>query len=290
MNSLGVVSSIKLPLSSVEPLLCKKLRSYAEIFDDMDRNGGLLKYPDAVVNHLTELSALHWADLYFRDAAQKYRDENAAHITAYFDYISSELGSSPSIEDATAYCIEMLQAGEQAADDEANSISALLSFNGVDVSQLPPEERRVRCDAWLLFHLNFYNDLAIAAHGVSIFDLVAKASVGDEVALVKAIQIDKSLLGYFQDQYVRYSLKGKVDFFDLLSYRVKNSPRKGIIKHPFLWVLFKDLRAFGCLRRSVTSRQILDLYQGIFPDHPKYSIDDELTVQRQRRNFLRKYR
>lgn len=112
----------------------------------------------------------------------------------------------------------------------------------------------------------------------------------DDIALVKAVQIDRSLLPYFEKRLFKHSMKGNSDFLDSLAYRINNPPRRGANKYPLLWVLFKDLLTLRCLNRSVTSKQILNIYVKAIGEHPKFLIDDDLIVQRQRREFNKKYR
>ena len=138
--------------------------------------------------------------------------------------------------------------------------------------------------------VGFYNDLSISTHCESIFSLVAKAHNNDNNALTKAIQIDPTIIKYFEKVLFNHQIKGNANFFDSLSYRIKNSPRKGTNRHPLLWVLMKDLYSMNCLHSGIKSREILDIYLSAVESHAKFSIIDEQVVQRQRRKFHEMYR
>lgn len=295
MSLIKAINNIALPLAVCVPLVSRKIKAYACVLDIMDKHDGWLPYPDLVLKHLEAVGAKHWADLYFRKGIEKCLRDNKDQLIEFLKSIVENVGVNPSPEISSEFLGQLFKWVEENIkafdEDSADSYYAQFDYEKIDVEKLTKEELKEQYDFWITFHISFFNDLALAVHGESIYSLVQKAvELEDDDALVKSIQIDRTLLPYYQDRLWGRTMKGDSDFFDLLGYRVKNPPRRGTNKHPLLWILFNDLYCIGCLRRSITSKQILDVYQKAIPDHPLYSIDDELTVQRQRRNFMKLYR
>lgn len=291
-------SPIKLPFEAVSILCLKKLQTYVELFDLMDQHGGWFPYPDFFLNYLDELGVTHWADLYSREGVAKWIKEREPQHKEFFHEIAEAIGENATIDRINEFLTELVIDAAHAASENPSDVMPELKFLDPDVDLSPAyvqnlssEERQHQHDVWINQLVLFYNDLAIAAHGESIFKLVARAiDTQDNDALVKAIQIDRTLLPYFEKHLTRQSMKGNSDFLDSLAYRVNNPPRKGENKHPLLWVLFKDLLSLGCLHKTVKSTQILTLYQKAVGEHPKFAIIDDQIVQRQRRKFNKLYR
>lgn len=295
MTNAGTTNQFKLPLAVCASLLSRKIKAYADVFDIMDNHDGWLPYPDYVLKHLEAVGAKHWADLYFREGMERFIETNKNQLIEFRKSIADAVGVNPSPEAAIEYIGQLCELVEEDIrafdDDSADSYFSQFDPGKIDTQKLSAEEIKAHADFWLTFHVTFFNDLALAVHGESIFSLVQKAvELKDDDALVKAVQIDRTLLPYFRDRLWSWAMKGDSNFFDSLGYRIKNPPRRGTNKHPLLWILFNNLRTIGCLRRSITSKQILDVYQVAIPDHPRYFIEDELTVQRQRRKFMNLYR
>ncbi len=228
---------------------------------------------------------------------RRHQEVNKDRIQAANAAFNEVLGDTPSPEVANeflnAFCEELTEA---ALDDTGEKQIPGLEFMNSDpasisVESLSLEERDKQREVWLTFFVHFYNDMALAIHGESIFALVNRATEqSDDDALVKAIQIDRSLIPYFRAQLWQRSMSGDLDFWDSFAYRANNPPARGRNEHPLLWVLLKDLMTVRCLDRSLTAKRILDIYSAVVKDHPKFSIDDEAVVQRQRRRFLKMYR
>lgn len=294
LSRIEIVESLNLPLAVCGRLATIKTKIYVEIFELMGRNGGWLPYPERLIEYLNSLGATHWADLFFREGAEKYAHDNADIFASFQRSIVEQIPGSCSLEDARQICIgflEALIAAMEANDPLENLIFGDFDFQVDRTSDLSPEESKQHCDFWIGYHVQFFNDLSLATHGESIFSLVKKATEDkDDSALVKAIQIDRSLLPYFQSRLWHQSMAGNSDFFDSLAYRASNPPLRGVNEYPLLWIFLNDLHRLGCLRKSITGRQILDEFQKAISSHPKYFIEDELTVQRQRRKFMKMYR
>lgn len=289
--------AIGLDLHIATRMLTEKLRMYVDLFDRMERRGGWIRFPSDILGYLQELGVTHWAELFSKDGMLRYQESKKSEIVAAQSAFLEEIGESLTSEAANlflnSFC-EMLT--ESALDDTGEHPVPGLEFMNDDpaticVPSLSNEELNLQRSVWIAFFVNFYNDMALATHGESLFSLVHKAvEENDDDALVKAIQIDRSLIPYFQTQLWKRSMDGDFDFWDSFSYRANNPTIRGRNEHPLLWVLFKDLWTLGCLNRSVTAKNILDIYSNAIRNHPRFVIEDEAIVQRQRRKFLRMYR
>ena len=291
---MSILDSIKLPVELVELLLIKKLRTYAEFFDLIDKHDGWIPYPDSILDYFSKLGVTHWADLYSRDGIAQWIKDREPQLIEAHKTITAELGANPTPEAAVKFLSELAQGiGQAILTDEAIPGLEFLhkDIESIDVDNLSDQERQLQHDVWINDLVTFYNELALASHGESMFSLVSRANDSlDDDALVKAIQIDRSLLPYFKERLWKQSMKGNSNFFDSLAYRVNNPPAKGENSKPLLWILFKDLYALSGFPRSLTSKKILNIYQKAVEDYPKFTIDDELIVQRQKRKFLKMYR
>lgn len=61
----------------------------------------------------------------------------------------------------------------------------------------------------------------------------------------------------------------------------------GWLPYPLLWILFKDLRSMRCFGRQVKNRDVLELYNKGVGATSRFAVHDLLTIQRQRRCFIR---
>lgn len=288
---------VQLDIAAVTPLFSKKLSNYANLFSEMVSRSGWLKYPPSLLNYFQQLGITQWAELYSQEGMQKWQQAHRSQLDEFKARIYEALGEDPSAEEANEWLAEFCAIFTEAALDESgkHEIPGLefmaLKVDEIDVASLSPEALQIQRDIWITYHLSFYNDLSFATHGESIFSLVKRAiDDEDSEAMGMAIQIDRSLLPYFQSQYWQRSMTADSDFWDSIAYRVNNPPIRGKNKHPLLWILFKDLHSVRALHKGVTSKQILDLYSMSVEGYPQFIIDDVATVRRQRRNFLSMYR
>jgi hypothetical protein len=261
----------------------------------MDANDGWLPFPDLLLDYLNELDAKHWTDLYFKEGRERWRAQYAQELEAAKRAWNECLGENPNIQKINAVLLEMVGClSEVVAKDDFSSIPGMefldYQLEDIQLSSFSQEELKNQRAVWIGYFVRFFNDLSIATHRESIFSLVQRAvEQRDMDAMTKAIQIDRSLLPYFKDQLLREAMRGNQGFFDQLAYRMKNPPKKGVNKHPLLWVLFHDLRTIRCLP-LLRSSEILAFYQDAVGDYPKHAIYDELVVQRQKRQFMKMYR
>lgn len=279
------------PLAAIRKLLVLKLIGQAWAFDRIAKNHGYFPYPAWLNDYFSKLGVEHWAEFYFEERINTAIKEVRSECDFLTELICQKYGPHPTNEQA----IECLHGLSEQIATERLALN-FLDFLDKDLelgtfANLTQEEKNDQKNILMSFQIGFYNDLSVAVHGESIVVLIQKAvSQNDIDALTKAIQIDRTILSYFSKLIEKKHLEGDSNFFDAISYRVKNPPAKGKVKYPILWILFKDLLHFKCLRKDVTSKQILDLYNEAVNEFPQFIIDDEQIVRRQRQQFLKKYR
>lgn len=282
---------IKLQLEQVKKIASIKLKAYASLLSEMNKHDGWLPLPDYVLSYFKQIDVINWADLYFSEGQEKWIYDHQTQILDAKQVISDQVGADPTIEEALNFLNSIINAIDEVATGKGDlDIPELKFLDGeikdINVSELTELELKQQRDTWISYQVGFYNDLSLATHGESIITLVSKAINNlDDQAMVKAIQIDRSLLNYFQDRINKQTLNGNSDFFDQLSYRLKNPPSRGEIKHPLLWILFGFLKSLGVLSRSLTSSEILQIYSDAVEAYPQFYIDDVQVVQRQRKTF-----
>lgn len=130
---------------------------------------------------------------------------------------------------------------------------------------LDPQQKTIACKSiqWLgiSFLTMFHQILSVMIHREKLTTLVAKAKSGDNVAFVKAVQIDKRILvvdPYFQSRYLNINAEGNDDFRDKLAYRMRCPPYAGKVRHKSLWMCLAFLDMCGHLD-TLKRREMLDV-------------------------------
>ncbi|ADI30567.1 hypothetical protein [Methylotenera versatilis] len=147
-------------------------------------------------------------------------------------------------------------------------------------NNLPEEERKELAKRgatfWCFLFSSFFNTLALMVHGSRMTTLVPQAIAGDDVAFLKAIQIDRMLLSnypYFRDRKVRAQDEGDTEFLKQIAYRETNPPLRGKVQFPALYMLFGILDTFLILS-DLKHREILDICDDAGLDRYQNRIED----------------
>ena len=130
---------------------------------------------------------------------------------------------------------------------------------------LSPQEKVDVCRSiqWLgiSFFSMFHQILSVMVHREKLTSLVAKAKAGDDMAFVKAVQIDKRILTadpYFASRFHNINAEGNEDFRDKLAYRMRCAPYAGKVRHKSLWMSLAFLDMCGHLD-TLKRREMLDV-------------------------------
>jgi len=178
------------------------------------------------------------------------------------------------------------------ANPESNDLAE--AFNAIEIPSTPeewqlareagdklPEEERKRLEKqgayfWCFSFSSFFNTLSLMVHGARLTTLVPKAITGDDDAFLKAIQIDRMLLlhyPYFRDRKFKAQYERDTDFLSKISYRESNSPIRGRVHYPALYMLFGILDSFMWLN-DLKHKEILDICDQAGLDRYQNRIED----------------
>lgn len=146
---------------------------------------------------------------------------------------------------------------------------------------------------WLTFIIGFFEILALVVHGQRMTHLVAQALAGDDIAFVKAAQLDRTVLTnipYFRERHERAMMTGESEFQDKLHYRLNNPPLRSKRRHRELWLVLAMLDWLNLLDGSLKDREILELCDAAGLDRWGNRIEDVHAVTQRRLEFQRNQR
>ena len=141
------------------------------------------------------------------------------------DLTGSDAAATPGDGDIRAWLANSATAGEQVAS--ASSVGLLL----------------------LATVSNLFNTLAMMVHGQSLTTLVARAKAGDDGALCRAVQIDRTILflPFAQARLIRAQFGRGDSFLSDLGYRLRNPTLRSKIRQRKLWLAIALLDEEGLL-------------------------------------------
>jgi hypothetical protein len=149
-----------------------------------------------------------------------------------------------------------------------------------ELAKLPDDERKEAekrgAYFWCFAFSSFFNTLSLMVHGARLTTLVPQAIAGNKDAYLKAIQIDRMLLlhyPYFRDRKFRAQDERDIDFLSKINYRESNSPIRGKIQYPALYMLFGILDSFRWLD-DLKREEILDICDEAGLDRYQNRIED----------------
>lgn len=174
------LSLIRLDIEIAEKLLSKKLEIYLDLFEKAERTGGWIRFSPSILEYLQQLGVTHWAELFSKEGMRRNQDANKDKIHAAHSALNEALGESPSPEIANEFLNGFCEEITAALDDTGEKQIPGLEFMNSDpvsicVQFLSEKERDNQREVWLTFFVNFYDDMALATHGESIFALVKLA-------------------------------------------------------------------------------------------------------------------
>jgi DNA-binding MarR family transcriptional regulator len=145
---------------------------------------------------------------------------------------------------------------------------------------LTPEERheaeKIGTYIWCFFFSSFFNTLSLMVHGSKLTALVPKAMAGDDDAFLKAVQIDRQLLishPDFKSRKLKAQIEQDKEFLSKIAYRESNSPLKGKVRYPALYMLFGILESLRWLD-DLKHEELLDICYEAKLDRFQNRIDD----------------
>lgn len=149
-----------------------------------------------------------------------------------------------------------------------------------ELAKLTEEERkeaeRKGSYFWCFTFSSFFNTLSLMVHGIKLTTLVPQAIAGNDIAYLKAIQIGRLLLlnyPYFRDRKFKAQDERDTSFLSQISYRESNSPLRGKIRYPALYMLFGILETYGWLD-DLNHEEILDICDSAGLDRFQNRVED----------------
>ena len=124
------------------------------------------------------------------------------------------------------------------------------------------------------FLTSLFNGLANMVHGQSLCQLVSAAQGGNDDALCKAIQIDRTILflPFVKDRLIKAQFSNDEAFLNNLAYRLKQPILKTKLRYRTLWLTFALLEDEGLL--SLPHEQLLDVCEAIGVYGKEHGIED----------------
>lgn len=151
------------------------------------------------------------------------------------------------------------------------------------IAKLSEEERKQAetksAYFWCFTFSTFFNTLSLMVHGSKLTSLVPQAIAGDDVAFLKALQIDRMLLlhhSYFRDRKFRAQDEGDIELLTKINYREFNILRSKI-RYPALYMLFGILDTYRWLN-DLKHSEILDICDQAQLDRFQNRIEDENCI------------
>ncbi|MES2491371.1 MAG: hypothetical protein V4607_16415 [Pseudomonadota bacterium] len=149
---------------------------------------------------------------------------------------------------------------------------------------LPLEQQRLAIQQaryfWSGMIATYHQVLSLVFHGEKMTTLIAKAKLGDDQSLLKAVQIDSRVLyeiPYFAKRYERSQLEPNSSLRMSLGYRTFGAPQHGRIRHRTAWLTLAILDWLGWLRH-LSYPELLRLFDASGIGSATREITDETSM------------
>lgn len=265
-------------------LIVKWVPQYVEILREFQGKGGWLRMPEKLEAAIKNLNLNNYVLLY----EDEQRIQNSMMLGIFgeegFGKLTGELqavephAQQTFLDDITASATsdEGCEWLDEMFPDSPEKEEALRkSFNSLSEEEKQKAIRQAQF-FWSAFIANFYNFLSVMIHGQKLTSLVPKAIAGNDVALCKAIQIDRRLVSfhpYFVDRQLKAQYEADAELLGKIGYRLTNPGARGKIRYPGLYMVFSMLEAMNWLN-DFTHPEILDLCDAAGLDRYQNRIED----------------
>jgi len=238
---------------------------FSQVLGEMKRDDGWLFFSPESIQLIVGGSVIEWWLLY--EDPTRLR---TAMVDILFtpEQVAAFAGSKTMRTDITRAALSLVANSDSWGQSFAEDIEAAKrqTSEGVESKRMPTERLQ---KLFVALAANLYNYLAVMVYGKSLCQLVKETKGGNDEALVRAVQVDRTVLNlpYFQQRLARAQLAGDANFLDTLAYRIRNPLLRSKLKHPELRIAFAILQDEGLLD-SNTQEKLLDfckeagLYKG----------------------------
>lgn len=242
--------------SLAEKAVIALVPQYVEFFREMQKGGNraLLPSPYSEIQSKVGFYVTLYAD-------ERYIG-NALSLALLGEEKFSELRAAlegMSADEQQAVLDEMVACGDEIAEfiaaflyiptSEIERKAALELFNALSAEEQEFAKKQFSF-IWSYFFSSLLNTLSLMVHGAKLTTLVPQAINGDDVAFLKAVQIDRMLLlhhSYFIERKKKAQYSGEAAFLRRLLRREIESPFHSRIQYPGLHMMFGILQAFQWL-------------------------------------------
>lgn len=248
---------------------------------DMQKNGGWFTLDNLDLSPaIKNLKLENWAEFYL--------DEKAIRaLPVLFLLNEDELKNA-------------LKNPDQAKEDLKIASSILLEEDFFELpdnaeehfSLLSPEEQLFELKqasiGILTMILGLFNALSGMVHGTSLCKLVAQAKNGDDDALCKSVQIDRTILflPFAKERIIKAQLNNNGFFLEKLALKIKSPILGKKIKYRTLWLTLALLDDEGFL--SLPHEEILNICEKIGVYGAEHGIEDVGHLRKRLTDYKRK--
>lgn len=218
------------------------------LLGEIESQNGWFRFPPYLSNVIKNFKIESYPLLYVSEKAMAFMFLRGCMNDEEIRALNAELEAA-SPEERGAFTTEFSQSLSGAMDtltipktpaEQAEAKRLFDAMHPDDQSEAVRSAQHFFC----FFLATFHQNLSVMVHGEKLTSLVEKAKQDDDIAFVKAVQIDKRILTvdpYFRERFERAQMEPGTDFFDALSYRLKTAPYRGKIRHKTLWLAFSLL-------------------------------------------------
>lgn len=278
---------MKIPLAFAKRFLKGLIPEAAELFSMLRTASPGDGLSPKLRQILANLKVQNWAHLYQNPQNQTKLKLLLVMTPEEINNLNSEL-ESMSPEEQVAWAIEMVDAISEDDFDETDEEAAQKEFESLN-----DKEKAERIKQTQLFFTFFmpviFNYLAIMVHRKSMFQLVVEAMSGDDESLLKAIQIDKTVLTsipYFVERNLQAARDGDFAF----QRRINTYRNKPIFvsrpRYPTLWLLFSAVQEMNLLDDFESDKDsFFNLCEEVGAYGFKYGVEDVESFSRRLRAY-----
>lgn len=255
-----------------------------EIISYMDSQGGWLPFNDTVLEQLQTAGFGKWSTLYLDEA--KLKAAGALTVFGAEDLtnglVTREIANETVIRLAEEFSAD--DDYELPSDEERRKLFSLDS-EGPEEQQ---DELTIQSHlAVWAYVASLLNTISTMVHGRSMCQLVTAAINGDDDALCRAAQIDRTIfiLPEIQNRLLVAQFSDDEQFLLDLSYRIRNPILKSKIRYKTLWITFAILDDEGCL--DLPHEEVFDICEEVGVYGKKFGIEDVGHLTKRLREYRR---
>lgn len=262
-------------------LLAVLIPELDELLAAMEKNGGWFTLDGFDINPLIKnLKLENWAEFYLNEKAFRA-------LPVLFLLNEDELKEAINNPENAK---EELKIASSLMLDEA--FFEVVDDCDEDFAALSKEEQQTQLKqlsyAILTMLLGLFNAISGMVHGESLCKLVKSAKNGSDLALCKAIQIDRTILflPFAKERLIKAQLSNDGQFLEKLALKLKNPILGKKIKYRTLWLTLALLDDEGFL--TLPHDELLDICQQIGVYGKQHGIEDVGHMRKRLADYKRK--